>query len=413
MDNEQKKKLKSSFEIIWHIASGTMNIISFIAAIVSAVKGNFDLAWQVVVTIIAVDSGLLVVFAIYATILWFKIKKIEKQDKDELNKNLENIKNERKEISEYKITTQDNIHFLENGIEISQSLNSECVIQINKSLSDMAKYIAKISNIAKSKDAYTRKNKQIEDSIEELETDIKKRYNAFFTYCTEKLKSTLDLSFNNRNFNFKNSIAIKQLKTALFWTSKASKEKAVSEAKIITTFRDAHTYTQYNREVGKKEYTIIGNTDFNHCLNKPHYRNNAIGENDNDTYQNENSNFLSFYNRTVVVPIFVSEASGKKYYGYLTADTLDLESATKEVYDMQMLNIMKCAASTIAMYFNVMEQHWGDALNTIKDIILYMKKPKNAATNSSNGIDLEIEFLNMVYNLKHKSYNSIDNEVVS
>ena len=235
----------------------------------------------------------------------------------------------------------------------------------------MAKCISKISNIAKSNDAFTRKNKQIEDSIKELEANIKNRYNAFFTYCTEKLKSTLDLSFN-RNFTFKNSIAIKQLKTALFWTSRTSKEKAVGEAKIITTFRDAHTYAQFNREVGKKEYTIIGNTDFNHCLNKPYYRNNYIGENDNDAYQNENNNFIRFYNRTVVVPIFVSEASGKKFYGYLTADTLDLEDLKKDVYDMQMLNVMKCVASTIAIYFNVMEQHWGDALNTIKDIILYM-----------------------------------------
>ncbi len=95
----------------------------------------------------------------------------------------------------------------------------------------------------------------------------------------------------------------------------------------------------------------------------------------------------------------------------MTADTLDLEDLKKDVYDMQMLNVMKCVASTIAIYFNVMEQHWGDALNTIKDIILYMRKPRNAPNNSSNGIDLEIEFLNMVYNLKYKPYNASDDEV--
>lgn len=411
MKEEQKKKLKKLFEIVWHVASGLMNIISFIVAIVSAAKGNFDLSWKVVVTIVIVDSGLLVIFAIYASALWFKSNKIEKENKEELDKKLEEIKKERKEIIEYKNATKKNISFLEESINLSQSLSQQCAIQINKALTDIKECVDKLKNVIKGKDGFTKKDSQIIDLLTTLKTKVKERYNTFFRDCTEKLKTILDLSFENRNLNSVNSITIKQLNSALYWKDKASKEKAVSEAKIITTFRDSHTYTQYNREVGKKEYSISGNTSFNHCLNKLHYLHNNISDEDDNRYQNENVIFKSFYNCTIVVPIFVQEVFGKKYYGYLTADTLNTDSNIKEVYDSQMLKIMKNTASIIAMYFNSMEQHWWDTLNAIKEEIICLHKPKNVSSGATKSVDLEIEFLSMVYNQKYKSYNFNEAEV--
>lgn len=403
MTEETKKKLKRGFEIVWHIVSAGMNIISFIVAIISAAKGDFNLAWQVVITIIIADSGLLVVFSVYATVLWHKVVKIENEDRKELSIEIEKINTERKEISSIKKVMQNNITFLEKCIDFSQELNTQCVKQLNKAEYDMRKCIDKIAMVANGNDSFIKKDNRIMELLEKLKSDANEHYDAFFRDCTEKLKTILDEGFKNKELKITNSISIKQFNSSLFWLDKSSKERAINNARIITTFRDVHTYSQYNREVGKMEYSISGNSDFSLCLNKPHYRNNTIGENDVDTYLNENANFISFYNRTIVVPIFVPEAYGKRYYGYLTADTLDTDCIVKEVYDMQMVKIMKEAASVIAIYFNIMEQHWGDSLNTIKEIVKCLDKPKSTPMNIHKCVDLNIEFLAMVYDLKHRS----------
>lgn len=295
MDKEsQKKKLKSSFEIVWHIASGAINIISFIIAIVSSVRGNLELTFGIVIAIIAINSILLSIFAAYATWLWFRVKKIEKINKQELDSQVNDINDERKKISEYKLITEQNIEFLEKSIEFSNLLNSECMLQINKSILDINNCINKITSIAASKDSFSKKTNQNFDALKELKTNVKKRYIAFFTFCTEKIKSLLDLNFKFRNLGITNSITIKQLNSAICWTDRSSKLKNISEAKIITAFRDTHTYNQFVREVGKKEYTIFGNTDFNHCMSNTHYIKNNINDSDIDTYQNENSDFFIF-----------------------------------------------------------------------------------------------------------------------
>lgn len=95
-------------------------------------------------------------------------------------------------------------------------------------------------------------------------------YNEFMGGSTQKLKVALDNYLKTRNIDLGVSITIKQLNRIV------TDIKEIKDVRVMTTFRDKETYIEGRREVGKREYTIYGNTDFLHCLRNSVYINNDL-----------------------------------------------------------------------------------------------------------------------------------------
>lgn len=406
---KDKIATRKVFAHIGKLFMALMNITGFILAIISFFKNDLKFLGNLFITMLVINVVALIIFAIYSTCLWFESHKLKKEIKEELNKNIDEHKKENDKLVESINKKQLDIDFLHNTIKFLRNTNNECILQTSKSVSVMEKCLNQIHKILISQEDIEIKNENIIIELQNVRTELKRRYDKFFSKCTDELKGILDNSFKNKELNIENSIAFKQLDSVLSLTStnySKSTKNAISNAKIITTYRNTDTYKKHEREVGTAEYTISGNCDFNHCLNKECFCKNNITEKDVKTYQNENKDFDRYYNCTLVVPIFTTTEDGKNLYGYLAADTLNLDVTKDEIYGDEETKIMISVASSIAIYFSFMERYWGDILNTINSL-LKQNSQKISDSDTNSNIILEIEFLKMIYDLKHKSNNLI------
>ena len=150
----------------------------------------------------------------------------------------------------------------------------------------------------------------------------------------------------------------------------------MSDVGIITTFRDHKTYSQGKREIGIKEYSIRKNTDFTYCLTRSYFlKNNIVA--DDKTYDNENKDFLNYYNCTIVVPIVYRYPDRQHIYGYLTCDILNKDYFVDKLLDEKMAEIMVATANIIGIYFDSMDFQWEYVLeDDFLDIVYNMKKTK-------------------------------------
>ena len=149
---------------------------------------------------------------------------------------------------------------------------------------------------------------------------------------------------------------------------------------IITSFRDARTYTRKYREIGEREFYINRNTAYQHCLNKERYIRNNIDPYASD-YSNENETFSEFYNCTIVVPIVFKYENVNLYYGYLCCDTQNEEYSKDIIFNDQVADIMIFAAKIIAKYIDEVDNQirnmlFDDSPELSLLILLYQDKFK-------------------------------------
>lgn len=337
--------IKNGILKIPKILSWCMTILSLLLSWISIKSGALTLDWFIIIIIIIGNSIFLIVCSLYEGFLYKKSTSTIEIVRTESERKIENINKEKKELL-------DNIFGL-------NKLNQTVIITFLDIINEYNLYSIKMQSvndifISKVKKLSHIKNKIKEEIIELLEIkktydneyikDILDIYNGFMGESTQKLKLALDNYLKMKNIHLEVSITIKQLNRIV------TDVKEIKDVKVITAFRDHKTYINGKREVGKKEYTIYGNTDFLHCLRNSSYINNNL-LNDGG-YNNENVNYITQYTCTTVVPIVWKYNNVFKLYGYLTCDVFDSEQKYANIMDENIAYMMNSVAGILARYFD-------------------------------------------------------------
>jgi hypothetical protein len=356
-------RIKNGLLKIPQILSWAMNILSLYFSWISIKSGTLTLEWYIIVTIIVGNSIFLIVCSLYEGFLYKKFtSKIALMENDNVRERERLEVTHKEEIEEKdkqnETLYKENAQFLDD-IEALKKLNETVISTFLETTNKYNFYSLKLQAI---NDSYVSKvkklaqvNKKFSDGDSELE-DIKKSYdceyikaivevyNEFMGESTQKLKVALDNYLRTKDINLGVSITIKQLNKIV------TDIKEIKDVKVMTTFRDRETYVEGNREVGKREYTIYGNTDFLHCLRNSAYINNDLLH--DVSYNNENPNYKNQYTCTTVVPVVWQYNSVIKFYGYLTCDAYDSEQEYTNIMDKNIAYMMNSVASLLARYFD-------------------------------------------------------------
>lgn len=365
-DEKNRTRIKNGLLKIPKILSWGSTILSLYFSWISVKSGTLTLEWYIVVAIIIGNSIFLIICSLYEGFLYkkytTKIALTQKDMEEKYNEKIQKYKQENSDLIAKKKQLSDNIDGLKKMNETVISTFLEITNKYNfyslklQAINDA--YVSKIKQLARLNkkiidDDKTKDTQNIEanEEFEKIEKIYEKdyikaiieAYNDFMGESTQKLKVALDNYLKTKSIDLGVSIAIKQLNRII------TDIKEIKDVKVMTTFRDRGTYLGGNREVGKKEYTIYGNTDFLHCLRNSSYINNNLL--DDDSYNNENPNYKNQYTCTAVVPIVWQYDNMVKFYGYLTCDAYDPAREYDGVMDKNIVYMMNSVASILARYF--------------------------------------------------------------
>ncbi len=189
-------------------------------------------------------------------------------------------------------------------------------------------------------------------------------------FVTDSTRASLIEHFNSRNIDIGEDVAVTVklivpsdllLELIQFSDEEQTKIKTRTEW-VITVFRDSYTYTSYRhaREVGgTKLYDIRNNSAFQHIFDNgddSFYSDDLRGL--GRAYLNQNPNWSSYYNATIVVPISSKDRlSRNRFYGFLTADSKNI--AHHPLYSTsECLHILQHAAELLTIYFLLMALYY-------------------------------------------------------
>lgn len=362
-----KKKYLGKISIAF---SWIVNISGLVLAILSFIKSNATLGWRTILIVVIVDSAFLVVVSIYETLLYKKGASIE-----------EKIVKEK----------EDEVYALEKSLKLSEDLLVKMryyykyiIFTLNNFDTQLCAVNSKLAESKKEIDnlmkEYDSKGEKIDEKVEQfisalIETsknDYKhsmlKEFDHFLSNVTNKLKFILDASLREKECLLETSISVK------LFNNIVTDPENISDIVIITSFRDNQTYSQGKREIGIEKYSIRNNSDFIYCLSHPYFLKNNITSEDR-TYDNEHTDFLEYYNCTIVVPIKYEYPDCSHVYGYLTCDILNDDFSKCDLLDDRMAEIMEATARIIGAYFDNMDYQWDYVLeDDFLDIVYNMKK---------------------------------------
>ncbi len=356
-------KTKKGILKIPKIVTWCMTILSLYFSWLSIKSGTLTLEWYIIVAIIVGNSIFLVICSLYEGFLYKKLSsRIELRESEHIREK-ENIENEyKKKVNEIDIQNGKLKQEKDDLLDDIAGLNKLNEIVITTFLDITNGYNLYSLKLQAVNDVFVNKvkklaqiNKKIAEEDGELEEikktydneyikDILDVYNGFMGESTQKLKVALDNYLRTKNVDLGVSIAIKQLNKIV------TDVKEIKDIKVMTAFRDHETYVKRKREVGEREYTIYGNTDFLHCLRNSSYINNSLLT--DVSYNNENFNYKNQYTCTTVVPIVWQYNNVLKLYGYLACDAYDSEQKYTDVMDKNIAYMMNTVASLLARYFD-------------------------------------------------------------
>lgn len=352
---------------IGSILSWVFNIAGLFLAVLSFIKNDTDLGWAVVLTIIIFNSILIMAIAIYETHIYKKGDQIAKSFEakfSQLSQKLDICIEQRGQLRYYydyiimtcnKFSTQ----LLAVNYKLQESISN--ISEISQSKLDGCLMTSDINN-----DYFLRLQ---DNAIKEYRHSMLKEFNHFLGNITAKLTYMLDMLLREKECYLNTSISVKQFNYML------TDVENINHIKIITTFRDHKTYSQKKREIGKAEYTINGNSDFQYCISHPYFLKNNIKRGDK-TYSNEHEGFLEFYNCTIVAAIKCQYPMSQHIYGYLTCDILNKDYTKDNLLDDEMAELLATTATLMGIYFDNMDYQWSSFLET--------------------------DFLNDIYTMKHQ-----------
>jgi hypothetical protein len=185
-----------------------------------------------------------------------------------------------------------------------------------------------------------------------------------FGNVLNQTKRTVEYYLKNNDIDLTVALSIKQLNKPYNYGS-----NNFADLKVFTIFRDFDTYTDHVREVAKKAYTITGNTDFQHLLCEEEFRsaiylNNHLEDKFRGPYRNENATHLDHYDAVICTSIADYSVGNKLVYGFLTCDTKKTDKyKDKEVFDLELGNLLLSASAILAIYYRNTENYWSELLS--------------------------------------------------
>lgn len=363
-ENKVSVQIKNGLLKVPKVINWIMAILSLYFSWISIKSGTITLEWYIIAIIIIGNGLFLIICSLYEGFLYKKFTaQLEKNRTEYLRKTEQIELNHKETLIEQNKKDEELIKrtlILTQSIEELKEMNVTMIKTYQEIINKYNLYYAKLQNI---NDTYVNKVKQLGrlnntelDNDQNKELDKIKRmydqeyiksyiedYNRFMGESTQNLKIVLDNYLKTKKVNLKVSIAIKQFNQRLMDITE------IKTIKVMTTFRDKESYLS-GREVGKKEYTIYGNTDFLHCLRNASYINNNLLK--DDSYNNENINYKHEYTSTAVVPIVWEYEKINRFFGYLTCDVYDEEQKYTDVMDQNIIHMMNSVASILARYFD-------------------------------------------------------------
>jgi hypothetical protein len=184
--------------------------------------------------------------------------------------------------------------------------------------------------------------------IDDFINEIIRIYRDYTQDIITDTKNIIQEYLKNKGYQYSVSISLKLYNRIL-----KNFKSDIKEIIVYTAMRDSDSPQE--REIGKDDYTINGNTDFFTCLKQGYYINNNAKRSKGD-YMNEHSDFDRYYNCTVTVPIFMDFPETQRRFGYFCCDLL--KDSDVEIFDPSVANILSSSAINIAYLFDHIYSIW-------------------------------------------------------
>ena len=366
---------------IFNWTSFAVGILGIIITVISLTSPS-DAGWIVALVVIVLNNVWLIASIIYESYVTYKVKEVSNnahKDKDDYENKIR-VEQERRVAAEEKIilckksNSEYTVKLLYYFEFVCETLNkySTRLLEVNYKYSEDDSNVDTFDNLLPN-DILSSSN--VGNHLTNLkvinrktyENSMKREFNHFLKDITDQLRIILEFHLLEKGISLPVSIAVKQYNKIVNYPDD------LVGVSVITTFRDHQTYSQGEREIGTKEYSINNNSDFVHCLNKPWFIKNNMTDDDTN-YSNENSDYLKYYNCTIVVPIKYEYSDKCHIFGYLACDTLNQDLSITNIFDNKAAQIMQITANIIAAYFDSMDFQWAYELSKdFLDIVYNMK----------------------------------------
>jgi len=338
-------KTRETFKIILVIAAQFASILLAIFGLLNSHNINNVLLF----TTLLICFIIVTIYSIYASVIYIRSKNVE-QDKERKFEKYENkISNLEKDLndamSNLNITSSELTSFLKSTIKsLNTSLQKACIH------SDTYYYNIDTMMLEAEKDMTNKDKKEIYNRIKEYRETYKRNLFETYNFCLRQLindtKKTIESYLSSKDIPLPVSVSLKLLNVVHFYTDNPA------DKFVFTAFRDIENYIKGIREVGRKRYSIVGNSAFTSCLTNELFIYNNIPRNA-ENYKNENPNFYDYYNCVVAVPILFGSTipSEKLIYGFLCCDVLNEDKSVEDIFNRQVSEILSSTAMVIANLF--------------------------------------------------------------
>lgn len=356
-------KLKPHIQKVYNIGFALLTVGGFALSILGLVSQN-TLEWQILLSIIILNSILLLLIGALTCVFYYKYKT-----------ELDDINAERKTIvKKIQLVEKNTIDLIDYHRYIMASLNK--FLARLYLLND--NYFEELNETKKYIELLYETEKQPEEEIDNIKTAMIHRtkekyylriideYNRLLGNITTHLKTILEQLIKSNGHELEVSIAIKQFDRIYL------EPNSYNDVVVYTAFRDLKTYNQNVREIGEKKYSIGSNSGFIHCLQNEMYIVNNFDKTGN-SYSNENKDCLNYYNSAVVTPILCLYEGRKKYFGYLICDASN-DDQSSEVFDTKIGNVMYATSLLLGTYYDNISYAWEVIIEDYDDILDFVYK---------------------------------------
>ena len=348
---------------LFNIITAFIGLCGIIATI-SAASSQESHDYTIFVVVVASEFLLVIL-----SLLHLKVKYSYEKDNEALKVEISNLRDEKNEFEKnLNSILKENDSRISNiilQIKNTSKMNNEFC---NKIPATTQKAYHLLDTLSQTTADQTTIQKEIKISRQEFSDGLFELYKRYTTHFLPNIVEMIEAYLKIHGHRHKISATIK-----LFNRPLASTKDDKSNIIVYSAFRDKLTYeTDENREIGKERYTIDGNIDFSICLQKEQFIiNNA--KKDSTNYLNEHTDFETYYNCSVVVPIKVKQESSFKYLGYLCCDCLNSDKDPDtykpgiEIFTKEVADLLFSMAQIYGTFLETLDSNWIDKMEDATD----------------------------------------------
>lgn len=362
--DEEKKITEKTERRCLEVIGWLIGVVGILSSIFGATKTEANGFGAVFLIMLVTELVLVVMWAYCLVLKW--------QYKSDINGYEQHIQLLHKENEEYIVQIQDEKqHYQDRNEEVQKIVSS-----ISSNFKNLCKthneFLAKIPSIID-------KSLSILDVMERGKVEDDNLIRGEIVRAQKEFRGTIYSEYKRYTRNFLDAVVgiqqaqldLKGIKkevsvtVKLFDTPYYPNSSRRENIVVYTAFRDKRTYDIGDREVGEKVFCIDENSDFTYCLRRDYFIMNNL-QRDSSNYSNENKEFFTHYNCTVVVPIRAKVHNQPyRYFGYLCCDCLN--ESDDEVFDKKSAQFLFSMAQIYATYLDALDVSFQDRKSELDD----------------------------------------------